>query len=178
MRSWLSISRQSTCWDAMFSGNLDSPLSQHKDLHINNTQLDIPTQFRIIKKFIHLCTRLGSSKNHILKSTKKQKIQPYQHKGRRVPLNLTDKIDKEIRHLLDTKEIIKLDKCSDSVLTSPVVITVKHDESIKIALDSTLLIDAIEKNKLQMQSIDNLMDSVAKYISDNKNHRVIFSFQK
>ena len=51
---------------------------------------------------------------------------------------------------------------------SPVVITVKHDQSIKLALDSKLLNDAIEKNKYQMQSIDNLMDSVAKHISDKK----------
>ena len=62
------------------------------------------------KEVTHLCTRLGSSKNHIAKSTLKQDIQPFQHKGRRVPLNLTDKVDKEIRHLYDTKPFIKLDK--------------------------------------------------------------------
>ena len=121
---------------------------------------------------------MGKSKNHIAKSTLKQNISPYQHKGRRVPLHLTEKVDKEIQHLLGTNQIIKLEKCSDQVFISPVVITVKHDQSIKLALDSKLLNDAIDKNKYQMQSIDNLMDSVAKYISDNKNKQGNFLFSK
>ena len=61
-----------------------------------------------------------------------------------------------------------LHKCSDYVFISPIVITVKHDKSIKLALDSQLENDAINKNKYQMQSIHNLMDALAKYISDNK----------
>ena len=120
----------------------------------------------------------GQIKNHIARSTIKQDIHPYQHKGRRVPLDLTDKVDKEIRHFLDTKQIIKLDKCSDKVFVSPIVITVKLDKSIKLALDSKLRNDAIEKNKYQMQSIDDLMDLLAKYISDNKNKPGNFLFSK
>ena len=108
----------------------------------------------------------------------KQDIKPYQHKGQRVPLHLTDKVAKEIRHLLDTKQITKIDKCSDKVFISPVVITRKSDQSIKLALDSKLLKNAIEKNKYQMKSIDNLIDSVAKYISDNKNKAGNFLFSK
>ena len=64
------------------------------------------------------------------------------------------------------KKLIILDKISDNVNISPVVITVKHDKSIKIGLDSKLLNEAIEKNKYKMQLIDYLMDLVAKYISD------------
>ena len=149
-------------------GKLGFTLSQNKAININNIQLDNPIQLRIIKKYPHLCTRLGKSKNHIAKSTLKQDIHPYQHKGQRVPLHLTEKLDKAIRHLLDTKQIIKLGNCSDKVFISPVLITVKHDKSIKLALESKLPNDALEKNKNQMQSIDNLMDSEAKYISDNK----------
>ena len=61
------------------------------------------------------------------------------------------KSTKKICHLLDTKQIIKLDKFSDTVFISPVVISVKHDKYIKTALDSKLLSDAIEKNKYQMR---------------------------
>ena len=64
------------------------------------------------------------------------------------------------------------------IFISPVVITAKHDQSIKLALDSKLLNDAIEKNKYQMQSINNLMDTVAKYISDIKNETGNFLFSK
>ena len=54
----------------------------------------------------------------------------------------------------------------------------KHDQSIKLALDSKLLNDAIDKNKYQMQSNDNLKDAVAKYVSDNKNKQGSFLFSK
>ena len=77
-------------------------------------------------------------------------------------------MDKKLKQLLDTNHIIKHDKCSDDVFISSIVITAKHDKSKKLALDSQLLDDAINKNKYQMQLIDNLMDAVAKYISDNK----------
>ena len=159
-------------------GKLGFTLSQNKGTHINNNNMDNRLEIKIIKKFPHLCSRLEKSKNHIAKSTLKQDISPYQHKGRRVPLHLTEKVDKEIQHLPNTNQIIKLEKCSDQVFISPVVITVKHDQSIKLTLDSKLLNDAIDKNKYQMQSIDNLMDSVAKYISDNKNKQGSFLFSK
>ena len=107
--------------------------------------MDNRLEIKIIKKFPHLYSRLGKSKNHIAKSALKQDISPYQHKGRRVPLHLTEKVGKEIQHLLNTNQIIKLEKCSDQVFISPVVITVKHDQSIKLALDSKLLNDAIDK---------------------------------
>ena len=42
----------------------------------------------IFKKYPHLCTRLGRSKNHVAKSTFKENFTPTQHKGRRVPLHL------------------------------------------------------------------------------------------
>ena len=141
-----------------YIGKLGFALSQNKGTNINNINLDDRLEIKIIKKFPHLCSRLGKSINHIAKSTLKQDISPYQHKGRRVPLHLTEKVDKEIQQLLNTNQIIKLEKCSDQVFISPVVLTVKHDQSIKLALDSKLLNDAIDKNKYQMQSIDNIMD--------------------
>ena len=97
-------------------GKLGFTLSQNKGTNINNINMDKGLEIKIIKKFPHLCSRLGKSKNHIAKSTLKQDIFPYQHKGRRVPLHLTEKVDKEIQHLLKTHQIIKLEKCSDQVL--------------------------------------------------------------
>ena len=158
-------------------GKLRFTLFQNNVINLIAIQSENAIQTKIIKQFPHLCTHLGKSKNHIAKSTLKQNISPFQHKGRRVPLNLTDKVDKEIRHLSIKNQIIKLEKCSDKVFISPVVITVKHDQSIKLALDSKLLNDAIKK-KYQMQSINNLMDSVVKYISDNKSKTGIFLFSK
>ena len=58
------------------------------------------------------------------------------------------------------------------------VITVKKEKSVKIALDSKKLNDAIHKNKYQMQSIDHLMDSVAVFISERKNKPGQYLFSK
>ena len=129
-------------------GKLGFTISQNKGIDINNIQSDNAIQIKIIKRFPHQCSRSGKSKNHIAKSTLKQDISPYQHKGRRVPLHLTDNVDKEIRHLLDTNQIINLEKCSNKVFISPVFITVKRDQSIKLALDSKLLNDAIKKKQI------------------------------
>ena len=84
-------------------------------------------------------------------------------------MHLLEKVENELKKLIDDKQIIKLEKCSDELFISPVVITVKKDQSVKIALDSKKLNDAIQKNKYQMQDIDHLIDSVAVYISERKN---------
>ena len=84
----------------------------------------------------------------------------------------------ELDKLKQDKQIIKLEKCSDDLFVSPVVITVKKDKSEKLALDSKKLNKAIYKNKYQMQSIDHLVDAVALHISQRQNSPGIFWFSK
>ena len=69
-------------------------------------------------------------------------------------------------------------KCSDKNFISPVVITVKKDKRVKLALDSKELNDALHKNKYQMQSIDHLIDAVADYVSERSTEHGIFYFSK
>ena len=83
-----------------------------------------------------MCTRLGRSKNHIAKPLFRQNYISSQHKGRRVPLHLLDKVELELKKLIDDGQIIKLEKCPDDLFISPVVITVKKDKSVKSVLDS------------------------------------------
>ena len=84
---------------------------------------------KIFTKFPHLCTRMRRSKNHLAKSTFKQCFKPTQHKRRRVPLHSIDKVEKELKKLIEDKQIIKLEKCLDEYFISPVAITVKRDNS-------------------------------------------------
>ena len=74
-------------------------------------------------------------------------------------------------------KIIRLEKCSDEYLISSVVITVKKDKSVKIALDSKELNDAIHK-KTPMQSIDHLVDAVVNYTSERSTNGGSFYFTK
>ena len=145
---------------------------------ISDTTIEQNTIKWIFKKYPHLCTRLGRSKNHMTKSTFKENFSPTQHKGRRVPLHLLERFEKELENLIEDKQIKRLEKCSDEYFISPVVITVKKDKGVKIALDSKELNDAIHKNKYQMQSIDHLIDAVATYISERSNEIGTFYFSK
>ena len=58
----------------------------------------------IFIKYQHLCTKLGRSKNHVAKSTFKKNFKPTQHKGRRVPLNLLERVEKELENLIEDKQ--------------------------------------------------------------------------
>ena len=125
-----------------------------------------------------LCTRIKKSNNHIAKPTMKKNFTPIQQKGRRVTLHLHGEVENEIKMLIEEKQIVKLDKCSDENFTSPVVITVDYDQSAKFALDSKKLNDALQKIKHPMQSIDHLIDEEAIYISERKQETSQFYFAK
>ena len=53
----------------------------------------------------------------------------------RVPINLLDKVSDELRKLSDQGHIEKLNERSDQNFISPIVITVKKDKSVTLALD-------------------------------------------
>ena len=52
---------------------------------------------------------------------------------------------------------------------SPIVITVKKDQSIKLALDSKVLNKSIHKNKYQTPNIEVLIDSVSQHLKNTQN---------
>ena len=59
------------------------------------------------------------------KSTFKENFTPTQHKGRRVPLHLLERVEQELEKLIEDKQITRLEKCSDEYFISPVVIQLK-----------------------------------------------------
>ena len=86
------------------------------------------------------------------------------------------KVSDELKKLSDQGHIEKLQECSDKNFISPIVITVKKDKSVKLALDSKVLIKAIHKNKYQMPNIDSLINSISQHINDsNQGDNVYFS---
>ena len=67
----------------------------------------------IFKKYPHLRIRLERSKDHMTKSTFKENFKPTQHKGRKVPVHLLERVEKELENLIEDKQIKRLEKCSD-----------------------------------------------------------------
>ena len=82
----------------------------------------------IFKKYPHLCTRLGRSKNYIAKSLFRENHNPNQQKEKRVPLHLLEKVEHELDKQINDKQIVRLEKWPDNAFISPVVIMVKKGQ--------------------------------------------------
>ena len=123
----------------------------------------------IKKQFPHLVSKIGLSKRHAAKSKFHQKFTAKPQKVRRVPINLQPRVSAELERLQTDGHIEKLSSCSDEHFISPIVITVKKDQCIKLALDSKVLNKAIHKNKYQMPNIEMLIDTISQQFTDTQN---------
>ena len=134
-----------------------------------------PELKQIQKKFPKVFKRTGKIIGHTIKIEFKEGAKITQQKGRRVPLQLQQAVDKEIKNLLEAGHIRKIDKVTDEMFIQPVVITVKKDRSVKIALDARSLNNAILKNKYQMPDLESLMDKIAEVINSKQEGEVFFT---
>ena len=125
--------------------------------------------------FQQLCIRIGKSKHHVMKTQFNKNIEPIQQKGRRIPIHLQERIEAELNKFIDQKHVIKLDKCSDKQFISPIVITFKKDQTVKLALDSKKINKYIHKNKYQMPNIDLLLDNIAQVVKSDKSNQTLFT---
>ena len=122
--------------------------------------------------FQQLCVRFGKSKHHVKKTQFNEDFKPIQQRGRCIPIHLQERVEAELNKLIYQKHIIKLDKCSDKQFISPLVITVKKDQTVKLALDSN---KHIHKNKYQMPNIDLLLDNIAQVVKSDKSNQTLFT---
>ena len=99
----------------------------------------------------------------------------YNKRSPRIPIHLQERVEVELNKLIDQKHIIKLDKCSDRQFISPIVITVKKHQTVKLALDSKKIKKFIHKNKYQMPNIDLLLDNIAQVVKSDKRKQMLFS---
>ena len=132
-------------------------------------------QTHFSKQFQHLFRRVGRIRNYKVQAELFKNLTPIQQKGRRVPITLQEKVDKEIDKLLEQVYIQKLEECSEKYFVSPIVITVKKDGSVKFALESRELNKQLHKNKYQIPNIEELMDIVGQTISERKQGDVFFT---
>ena len=68
-----------------------------------------------------------------------------------------------------------MEKINDEVFIQPVVITVKKDKSVKVALDARSLNDAIKEDNSQKPNLDNLMEQVAEITNEENAREVRFT---
>ena len=127
-----------------------------------------PWQTYFSKKFNNLFHRVGKIKIYKVRAEFLETLTPIHQTGRRVPITLQDRVDKEISKLLQQGRIEKLEEGLDKYFVSSIVITVKKNGSVKLALESKELIKQVHKNKFQMPNIEELMDTVGQTISARK----------
>ena len=135
-----------------------------------------PDQWQLYfsNQFNNLFRRVGKIRNFKRQVKFFEKLTPVQHKGRRVPITLQEKVDQEICKLLKQEHIEKLEECSDKHFVSPIVITVKKDGSVKLASESRES-KQVHKNKYQMPNIEELMDTIGQTRNERKTGDVYFS---
>ena len=132
---------------------------------VNNIDQPCAIKRSLAKAFPDLISRIGKSKNHTINSKFHKNYRVIHQKGRKVPIHLQPEVKIELEKLLNEGHIEKLNNCSDQFFISPIVIAVKKDQSIKIALDSKILNKVIHKNKYQMPNIDSLIQTISQTLS-------------
>ena len=77
--------------------------------------------------------------------------------------------------LLKEGHIKRLDKCTSDCFIAPIVILVKKDDSIKLALDAEPINRQLFKNNYQMPNVDELLGWVSQIDTANTNVTLHFS---
>ena len=103
-----------------------------------------------------------------LSITRKRETHPNTHTRER-------NVYEEMEKLLKEGHIKRLDKCTSDCFIAPIVITVKKDDSIKLALDAKPINKHLFKNKYQMPNVDELLDGVSQIITANESGTLYFS---
>ena len=101
-------------------------------------------------KFPDLFVNNETKKDNEIKIQLKSGHYPVKQKARPVPLHLQKDVERELERLIKSGHLEKVNNVDEDCFVSPVVLTVKSDKSVKIALDSRKLHDSCIKMRLHM----------------------------
>ena len=82
-------------------------------------------------------------------------------KTRFSPLHLQKDVERELEKLIKTGHLEKVKHVDEDCFVSRVVITVKNDKSVKIALDSRKLNDSCIKIQPHMPNMEELLNQIS-----------------
>ena len=108
---------------------------------------------KIFNKFPDLFENNKTIKDTEIKNQLKPGHYPIKQKARPVPLHLQKNVERELERLIKSGPLEKENKVDEDCFVSPVVITVKSDHSVKIALDSRNLNDSCIKMRPHMPNM-------------------------
>ena len=96
-------------------------------------------------------------------------------KARRIPLHLQEDVGRELENLMKFGHLEKINDVDEDCTLSPVVITVKSDKSVKIALDSRKLKDSCIKMRPHMLNMEELLNQISVEITCDRTVKLFIS---
>ena len=136
---------------------------------INKISLDNETSQSesIYKKYHKLFNTNLTIKDAEVQRQIKPGCYPIQQKARPIPYHLQEDVKNELNRLIESGHLERLETIGEDCFVSPVVITVKKDESVKIALDARKLNYSCIKKRAQMPNKDELLNQISAELSKN-----------
>ena len=110
--------------------------------------------------------------DHTIKNTE-VKIQikpgcyPIQQKARPLPYHLQQDVKIELDRIIKSGHLERLETIEEGCFVSSVVITVKKDKTVKIALDARKLNKSCVKKRPQMPNMEELLNQIFEELSTN-----------
>ena len=123
---------------------------------------------KIFRKFPDLFENNETIKDIEIKIQLKPGHYPVKQKARPVPLHLQEDVGKELEKLIRTGHLEKINDVDEDCFASPVVITIKSDKSVKIALDSRKLNDSCIKMRPHMPYMQELLNQISVEITRDR----------
>ena len=146
-------------------------------LTIGRIQLTEPNQSekKVIKKFSDLFENNPTMKDTEINIQLKPGHYPVKQKARPISLHLQEDVGRELEKLIKAGHLEKINNVYEDCFVSPVVITVKNDKSVKIALDSRKLNDSCIKRRPHMQNMEELLNQISVEISRDRTLQLFMS---
>ena len=136
---------------------------------INKITLDNETDQseNIYKKYNKLFTTNHTTKNAEVIIQIKPGCYPIQQKARPIPYHLQKDVKNELNRIIESGHLERLETIEEDCFVSAVVIAVKKDKSVEIALDTGKLNDSCMKKRPHMPNMDELLNRISVELSKN-----------
>ena len=128
---------------------------------IQLTETNQSEKENVINKFPDLFENNRTIKDTEISRQLKPGQYPVKQKARPIPVHLQEDVGRELEKLIKAGHLEKVNNVDEDCFVSPVVITVKNDKSVKIALDSRKLNDSCIKRRQHMPNMEELLNQVS-----------------
>ena len=130
---------------------------------------------KVFKKFPDLFENNETIKDAEINIQLKPGHYPVKQKARPVPLHLQKDVGRELERLIKSGHLEKINNVDEDCFVSPVVITVKSDKSVKIALVSRKSKDSCIKMRPHMPNMEELLNQISVEITRDRTLQLFIS---